>query len=249
MEHNKKIFVAVVVFAVALLVALSYILGKTDNSAEINRNRLELERLRASRDSIKTVVAFKDTMQKLLQQQISALQSEREALRGQVEVIEEQRAQGQLSVRNLRKPEDLLKKLRATYPELAESDWGVTEVYNAANQVSIQYLLIPLWFSETFIIQDQNSAAYKEQNEKLRLLDTLGERVGVLKDSVLVLEIQKSRAYKSGYDEAFAKYELVNAKYDSLLKRPPQFKVGIPNKWVFVSGAVTGLAGGVILGK
>lgn len=249
MEHNKKIFVAVIVFAVALLAALSYILGKTDNSAEINRNRLELERLRASRDSIKTVVAFKDTMQKLLQQQIFALQSEREALRGQVEVIEAQRQQGQLSVRNLRKPEDLLKKLRATYPELAESDWGVTEVYNAENQVSIQYLLIPLWFSETFIIQDQNSAAYKEQNEKLRLLDTLGQRVGVLQDSVLVLEIQKSRAYKSGYDEAFAKYELVNAKYDSLLKRPPQFKVGIPNKWVFISGAAVGAAGGVLLGK
>lgn len=245
----KKVLLVVVIFAVVLLVALSYILGKSDNSAEINRNRLELERLRASRDSIKTVVAFKDTMQKMLQQQILALQSEREALRGQVEAIEEQRQQGQLTVRNLRKPDDLLKKLRETYPELAESDWGVTEVYNAANQVSIQYLLIPLWFSETFIIQDQNSAAYKEQNEKLRLLDTLGERVGVLQDSVLVLEIQKSKAYKSGYDEAFAKYELVNAKYDSLLKRPPQFKVGIPNKWVFLSGAVTGVAGSVILGK
>lgn len=245
----KKVLLVVVIFAVVLLVALSYILGKSDNGAEINRNRLELERLRASRDSIKTVVAFKDTMQKMLQQQILALQSEREALRGQVEAIEEQRQQGQLTVRNLRKPDDLLKKLRETYPELAESDWGVTEVYNAANQVSIQYLLIPLWFSETFIIQDQNSAAYKEQNEKLRLLDTLGERVGVLQDSVLVLEIQKSKAYKSGYDEAFAKYELVNAKYDSLLKRPPQFKVGIPNKWVFLSGAVTGVAGSVILGK
>lgn len=245
----KKVLLVVAVFAVVLLVALSYILGKTDNSAEINRNRLELERLRASRDSIKTVVAFKDTMQKMLQQQISVLQSEREALRGQVEAIEEQRAQGQLTVRNLRKPEDLLKKLRETYPELAESDWGVTEVYNAANQVSIQYLLIPLWFSETFIIQDQNSAAYKEQVEKLLLLDTLGQRVGVLQDSVLVLEIQKSKAYKSGYDEAFAKYELVNAKYDSLLKRPPQFKVGIPNKWTFIGGALTGAAGGVLLSK
>lgn len=245
----KKVLLVVAVFAVVLLVALSYILGKTNNGAEINRNRLELERLRASRDSIKTVVAFKDTMQRMLQQQIATLQSEREALRGQVDAIEQQRERGQLTVRNLRKPEDLLKKLRETYPELAESDWGVTEVYNAANEVSIQYLLIPLWFSETFIIQDQNSAAYKEQNEKLRLLDTLGERVGVLQDSVLVLEIQKSRAYKSGYDEAFAKYELVNAKYDSLLKRPPQFKVGIPNKWVFISGAAVGAAGGVLLGK
>ena len=245
----KKVFIAVVVFAVVLLVALSYILGKTDNSAEINRNRLELQQLRASRDSIKTVVAFKDTLQGMLRQQIRALQSEREALRGQVELIEQQRQQGQLTVRNLRKPEDLLKKLRATYPELAESDWGVTEVYNAENQISIQYLLIPLWFSETFIIQDQNSVAYKEQNEKLRVLDTLGKRVGVLQDSVLVLEIQKSRAYKSGYDVAFAKYETVNAKYDSLLKRPPQFKVGIPNKWVFIGGALTGVAGGMILGK
>jgi len=245
----KKIFIVVVMFAVVLLVALSYILGKTDNSAEINRNRLELQQLRASRDSIKTVVAFKDTLQRILQQQISTLQSEREALRGQVEMIEEQRQQGQLTVRNLRKPEDLLKKLRATYPELAESDWGVTEVYNAENQVAIQYLLLPLWFSETFIIQDQNSAAYKEQNEKLRLLDTLGRRVGVLQDSVLVLEIQKSKAWKTGYDEAFTKYEFVNAKYDSLLKRPPQFKVGIPNKWVFFGGAAVGALGGITLGK
>ncbi len=245
----KKVLLVVSIFAVVLLVALSYILGKNDNRAEIMRNRLELEQLRASRDSIKTVVAFKDTLQKMLQQQVHVLQSEANSLRSQVDLIEQQRAQSQLVVRQLRRPEDLERKLRATFPELADSDWGVTEVYNAANQISIQYLLIPLWFSETFIIQNQNSAAYREQRDKLRLADSLGLRVSFLQDSLLVLEAQKGAAWKSGYDVAFAKYELVNAKYDSLLKRPPQFKIGVPNKWVFVSGALLGGAGGVLLGK
>jgi len=245
----KKVLLAVSIFAVVLLVALSYILGKSDNRAEIMRNRLELEQLRASRDSIKTVVAFKDTLQKMLQQQVHMLQSEANTLRSQVDLIEQQRAQSQLVVRQLRRPEDLEKKLRTTFPELADSDWGVTEVYNAANQISIQYLLIPLWFSETFIIQNQNSTAYREQRDKLRLADSLGLRVSFLQDSLLVLEAQKGAAWKSGYDVAFAKYELVNAKYDSLLKRPPQFKIGVPNKWVFVSGALLGGAGGVLLGK
>jgi hypothetical protein len=245
----KKLLIGVAVFAVVLLVALSYILGKTDNSAEIMRNRLELQQMRASRDSIKAVVAFKDSLQMMLRRQVGSLQSETEALRAQVDLIEEQRQRGQLAVRNLRKPEDLQRKLRETFPELAGSDWGVTDVFNEENQISLQYLLIPLWFSETFIIQDQNSAAYKEQVNKLRMVGVLQDSIGSLKDSVLVLETQKSSAWKGGYDVAFAKYETINAKYDSLLKRPPQFKVGIPNKWTFIIGSAVGALGGVAVGS
>lgn len=245
----KKLLIGVAVFAVVLLAALSYILGKSDNSAEISRNRLELQQLRASRDSIKAVVAFKDTVQMILQKQVGSLQSEANALRKQVDLIEKERVQGQLVVRRLRKPEALKNKLGETFPELAASDWGITEVYNAENQVSLQYLLIPLWFSETFIIQNQNSAAYKEQVVKLRQVDVLQDSIGALKDSIFVLETQKSLAWKGGYDVAFAKYAVVNAKYDSLLKRPPQFKVGLPNTWTFIAGSAVGALGGVAVGS
>ncbi len=245
----KKLLIGVAAFAVILMVALSYITARFVDKEEIMRTKLEMARLRAMRDSIFTVVAIKDSMQKLLQNQVSSLQTETNVLRDQVALLEEIRKTEQLSVRNLRRREDLQRRLEQTYPEMAHSDWGVTEVFNEEAGVGIEYLLVPLWFSETFIIEHQNSESYKKQRDKLMLVDSLQTTIVALKDSVFHLEQEKSAAYKAGYDEAYARYDTLSQKYIKLLEKPPQVKIGLPSIPTILTGGAIGVAAGVAISK
>jgi uncharacterized protein YlxW (UPF0749 family) len=245
----KKLLIAVGSFAVVLMLALSYITARFVDKAEIMRTKIEMERLKASRDSIFTVVAIKDSMQSLLKNQVSSLQTESRSLREQVALLEEIRQNEQLSVRNLRKREDLEKRLRQTYPEMANSDWGVTEVFNEEAGVGIEYLLIPLWFTETFIIEHQNSESYKKQRDKLVLVDSLQNNIVALKDSLFQLEQEKSAAYKAGYDEAYARYDTLSQKYIKLLEKPPQVKLGLPSIPTILTSGAIGVAAGVAISR
>ncbi len=248
----KKPLIAVGGFAVLLMLALSYITARYVDKEEIMRTKIEIERLKAFRDSIYAVIAFKDSLQKLLNNRVIDLQTEARSLRQQVDSLEELRKREQLSVRNLRKKEDLLKELKQTYPEMADSvwsDWGVTEVYNEKADVSIEYLLIPLWFTQTFIIEHQNSESYKKQKDKLALVDSLQNTVSALKDSLSYLKKEIIAAYKAGYDEAYAKYDTLSRKYIKLLEKPPQIKFGFPSIPTIITSAALGVAAGVAISK
>lgn len=50
----------------------------------------------------------------------------------------------------------MLKKFENTFPEVAQSDWDVTEIVNE-NSFENKFLVIPLWFNKTFIIDHQNT--------------------------------------------------------------------------------------------
>lgn len=245
MDNLKKGLITVSVIAGLLAVTLSFILGRGIDREEIQRARLEMQELRASRDSIKAIVSLKDSLQAILSSQVKQLEAETTRLRDEVEVLEEERKENQLTVRNIRKKEDLQVKLASTFPEMAQSDWGVTEVYNEDAEIGIEYLLVPLWFSETFIIDHQNSISYREQRDKLELVDTLNQQVVVLQDSLFTLEREKAVAYQMGYEEAFTKYEDINTKYIELLEQPPSIDLGIP-KWGVI-GASIGV--GVLVGS
>ncbi len=240
----KKLLIAAVSFAVLLMVALAFITARYIDHAEILRAKNERDHLRAVRDSIAAVVAQKDSIQKVLELQVAGLQTEANSLRREVDSLETLRRREQLKVRLLRKKEDLQAKFLQTFPEIAHSDWGVTEVYNEREQVSIEYMLVPLWFAETFIIDHQNALNYKKQKDKLVLVDSLQRTIIQVKDSLRILEMEKGLAYKKGYDEAFAKYEDLNERYIKLLKKPPQVKIGFP-AWGTVAGAA---AAGIVVG-
>jgi len=240
----KKLLIAAVSFAVLLMVVLAFITARYIDHAEILRAKNERDHLRTVRDSIAGVVALKDSIQKQLELQVADLQMEANMLRSEVDSLEALRRREQLKVRLLRKKEYLQAKFLQTFPEIAHSDWGVTEVYNEAEQISIEYLLVPLWFSETFIIDHQNALSYKKQKDKLLLVDSLQIAIIQVKDSLRILEMEKGLAYKKGYDEAFAKYEDINERYIKLLQKPPQVKIGFP-AWGTVLGAT---AAGVVVG-
>jgi TolA-binding protein len=245
MDSLKKGLITVSVIAGLLAIALSFILGRGIDREEIHRAQLEMQQLRASRDSIETLVAIKDSMQNVLSARVEDLTSQTDRLRREVEILEEERAENQLTVRNIRKKEDLQNRLAETFPEMAESDWGVTEVYNEEFDVGVEYLLVPLWFSETFIIDHQNSESYKQQVDRFSEIDSLHQQVSVLKDSLFTLEREKTEAYQRGYQEAFAKYEDINAKYIDLLEQPPSIDLGVP-KWTVIGASI---GAGVLAGS
>ncbi len=202
-----------------LAVTFAFFGGLWQNKEKIHRAELEMQKMRAMRDSLQTVVAFRDSIQKQLKEEVSARKNEAQALREQVAMLEEQRADDQLSVRNLRKKEDLQQRLRETFPEMAQSQWGVTEVYNEEHDVSLEYLLVPLWFSETFIIDHQNALSWKKQRDKLQQVDTLNMRVITLQDSINTLEKLNRQAFERGYNVAFFKYDSLNQEYIKELKK------------------------------
>lgn len=240
----KKALIIVSIIAGLMALLLTYLLASNINKEEINRAKLEMQQLRSSRDSIKVVVALKDSLQTMLKEEVNQLKSETNRLRSEVDRLEERRAEEQLTVRKIRKKEALQQRFMETFPEMARSDWGVTEVYNEENEISLEYLLIPLWFSETFIIDHQNSLSYRKQRDKLLTVDSLHQEIGMLKDSLFVLEREKSEAFESGYNQAFAKYEDLNDKYIQVLQKPPKIEWGFP-QWGVVAA---GVGAGVLLG-
>lgn len=244
MDSLKTGLIIVSIIAGLLAMGMSYFLGREINREEIQRAELEMQQLKASRDSIQAIVSLKDSLQSLLSTQVKQLESETNRLRNEMQELEEQRKEDQLTVRTIRKKEDLQNRLVKTFPEMAQSDWGVTEVYNEENDVSVEYLLVPLWFSETFIIDHQNSESYKQQRDKLFAVDSLHQQVSVLKDSLFTLEREKAQAYETGYDEAYTKYEDLNEKYINLLEKPPSVNLGLP-KWGVIGASV---GAGVLIG-
>jgi hypothetical protein len=239
----KKLLIGVSAFALSLTLALTYITGRYRNREEIHRAQLEAQRLRTMRDSMLIAVALRDSVQKSLQLEVGELRRSSDAMRDEVATLERQRQANQLSVRQLRSSDALHAKLMQAFPENAEK-FRVIEVRDPENDVDLEYLMVPVWFSETFVIDHQNALSWLAQRDKLLSVDSLRIRTIGLQDSVLSLERLNRLAFQTGFDSAFNRYEDLNQRYVHLLERPPQVKLGIP-KWQML---LLTAAGGVALG-
>ncbi|MEO8168083.1 MAG: hypothetical protein ABI623_07545 [bacterium] len=226
----KKILIGVSVFAGVLLLALTWITSRYIDQEEIFRAKNEMMQLKSTRDSIYALVALKDSLQRSLQIQVNDLQSEASTLRQQVATLERVRIEKQ------------------TFPQIKRT-LRASEVYDPENQVFVEYLMVPLWFHETFIIEHNNSENYKKQRDKLQTVDSLNTNIIVLKDSVFHLERDKTLAFKSGYDSAYTKYEMMSQKYINLLERPPEVSFGFPSWGSLVGSAAVGVIIGTQLEK
>ena len=239
----SKTIITLISIVVVLLIIFAYFGGLWQNKEKIHRAQLEMERLRNMRDSLYTVVAYRDSMQYMMKTQAQIYRGETEILRHEVQRLEEERQENQLSVRSLRKPEDLKLRLLENFPELGDSDWGVREVYNEENDIEIEYLLVPLWFSETFIIDHQNSLSFEQQKNTLVIVDSLNQSIIVLQDSIYVLENLNRQAYEKGFQVAYVKYDTLNQQYIEELKK------GKINWGWQTAGIIAGGVVGVIIGR
>jgi len=243
----KKLLIILGVVAVLLLVGFTYVSARFVNRGRIAQLQMEQAQLTRQRDSIYAFARTRDSLQLILTDSVQRLSIQTSALRDTVRQLEGSRQAAVLSIRRLNRTDDLQARVAAVFPEVARSSrWGITELYDEKEQVSLEYIVFPAYFAETFLIDHENALNYKQQVGKLSTLDTLNVQVIQLKDSVLVLEQQKSAAFRAGYDSAYTKYESLNAEYIAHLKNP---KVGIkfPGWLALVGATAVGVAVGTVI--
>ena len=240
----KKFLIILGVVSVLLLVGFTYVSARFVDRGKIAQLQTEQAQLTRQRDSILAFARTRDSLQAILADSVQVLTSQTSALRDTVRQLESARQATVLSIRRLRQTSELQARVAAVFPEVARaSRWGITELYDDREGVALEYIFFPAFFAETFMIDHENALNYKQQVGKLAALDTLNTQVITLKDSVFVLERQKSAAFRTGYDSAFTKYEALNADYIAYLKNP---KVGIkfPGWLALVGSAAVGVVVG-----
>lgn len=221
----------------ALAIGFAYYFGSSNNLQEIARVERERLQMQHQRDSIQTFVALKDSLQNILAGQINILKTDAENMRAHIQLLEEVRKENQIKVRYLSNVNALERKFLETFPEIPKENLKVFAQYDDRNDVSLDYIGIPLWFSETFIIDHQNAENYKKQTVKLKSLDSLNVFIGSLKDTLYFLEKEKSLAYKTGYDSSFSKYMDISKLYMKELSKP---RFELPHWGAILLGGIAG---------
>ena len=229
-----------------VLIVIAYMFGSNKNKEEIARVEAQMQGMKFQRDSIKAFVAFKDSVQLILQKRITELESDADNLRDQVNILEDVRKKDQLAVRMLDTPQDLKTKFSTTFPELPEEKIKIFEENVSQEGISIQYFGVPLWFSETFVIDHNNSINYEKQKGKLLTLDSLNQTVIALDKKVLLLEKEKSEAYRVGYDSAYTHYMEISKLYMNELEKP---RFDLPHWGAIIGGAAVGVLIGSQINK
>jgi hypothetical protein len=237
----KRALILVSVVAILLALGFTYVFARLGDRDAIVKAQADMQQLRGQRDSLLQHVARLDSTQRVLEGTADSLVGQTDSLRREVRALENARQTAQLSVRRLRRPEDLAARVVATFPEIAGSDWGITEVTSERGgaPIGIQYLVVPLWFSETFIIDHQNAGNYKSQIARLHGMDSLQVQTIALKDTIIRLEKEKTEAYRVGYDSAYKKYEALNADYIQTLKNP-RISLRLPGVAALLGSAAAG---------
>jgi hypothetical protein len=239
----KTAFYTISGLAIVLLVALVWFWARSIDEDRIHELESEMVNLRASRDSIKTVVAYKDSLQAIVQDRTNDLQAEAEDLRAEVDRLEEERREQEFDVRRLDSFAAEEAEFLETFPALRNTARLMTV---RRDEFDLQFIGIPLAATETFVIDHEDAQNYRAQRDTLLQLDELNQEVVALKDSLFLLEQEKTQAYAAGYADAFGKYEALNAEYISTLQNPC---VDVfPNQSTAIIAGGVGLVAGVALG-
>lgn len=96
--------------------------------------------------------------QSQLEAQVGDLEQQGDSMRAEIEVLERRLAATRLTVSSMPKKVGLAQRLLTSYPELAQTKWGVIEVYDDRERRYVEYMAVPLWMSETFILDHRNAS-------------------------------------------------------------------------------------------
>jgi hypothetical protein len=247
----KRTLIVVSIVAGLLALGFTYVMARLRDQEEIGRVKAEKEQLENQRDSLLQHVAMLDSATTALEDSADGLVLQTDSLRHEVRELERGRQEAQLSVRLLRRPQDLNKRFLETFPEIGGSDWGVTEIFTDDGEgepIGIQYLVVPHQFAETFIIDHQNANNFQAQRDRLVKMDSLQLVTIALKDTIIRLEQEKTAAFRTGYDSAYTKYEALNEDYIALLKNP-RVSLKMPGLAALLGSAAAGVAVGAVAAK
>ncbi len=96
--------------------------------------------------------------QSQLKAQVAGLEAQGDSMRTEIETLDRRLAATRLTVSGMPKKTGLAQRLRTSYPELAQTQWGVIEVYDEGARGYVEYFAVPLWMSETFILDHRNAS-------------------------------------------------------------------------------------------
>jgi len=230
---------AVVVAAVVALTLL--VTGFWGKREPVERVKAEAAVLQAERDSLLGEVAHRNHEKAVLERERAREEAVASRLRDSVSALERRRAEDQLAVRHTRTVGELQTRLRATFPELGNSGWGLTTVPLEGDTLGLEYLMVPAFFAETFIIDHQNAESWREQKHKLLAVDSLTLAVLALQDSITRLVAATAAAYEMGYQTAYAGYQDLSNRYVAELKKP---RLRLPSALGLLGAAGVGLVVG-----
>jgi hypothetical protein len=209
---------------------------------EVARARAAASDLRRQRDSLVAEVDARERERSALIRQRQEHETEITDLRESVASLEGRRSAHQLDVRRLRTVGELQDRLRAAFPELGPAGWGVTTLpFEGGDSLGLEYLLVPAWFAEVFIIDHANAASWREQKDRLLAVDSLHLVVASLQDSVIRLEAAKALAYQAGYQAAYVGYQDLSTRYVAELNKP---RIRLPSLVGFVGAVGVGFVVG-----
>ena len=235
-QMTLKPLMALITLIVVVLLFINSFGGRGEAIAEA---RAESVRLVHERDSLIDAVQDRDREQSALIIERESLETQAIDLRASVATLERRRATQQLTVREIRTVGALQARLRDAFPELGPSAWGLTTVpLHDGDTLGLEYLMVPAWFTETFVIDRANAESWRAQKDQLLAVDSLRLVISALQDSVLVLEAANASAYETGYRNAYANYQDLSRRYIAELNRPR----------IRVAPALVGLIGAVGVG-
>ena len=212
------------------------------NREAVARARADAARLAHERDSLVEVVRRREAEQAALGARVETHQAEADRLRDSVIALERRRATAQLSVRQIRTVGALQDRLRAAFPELGESGWGLSTLPLDGDPLGLEYLMVPAWFAETFVIDHQNAESWRAQKDQLLAVDSLQVVVIALQDSVTRLVAANADAYRTGYQTAYASYQELSKRHIAELRKP-RIRLGSALRLLGAAGV------GVVVGR
>jgi len=223
--------------AAAAVIAAVLLMVLPENRKAIARARAEAAQLTSERDSLLGVVRENERQQAELLRERDTHETVIAGLLDSVQALERERAASQLTVRQIRTTGALLERLRQAFPELGDSAWGLTVIpLEPDDSIGLEYLMLPAWFAETFVIDHANAESWRAQKDGLRSVDSLRLLVSALQDSVTRLEEAKTGAYEAGYRAAYAGYHDLSQRYVTELRKP-KLRLGSALSLILAAGA------------
>ncbi len=205
--------------AALIIVFLVHLIG--GNRDAIATAQAESSMLATQRDSLVAVVQDREALIASLGIERDTLKAIADSRRDSGDILERDRAASELVVRETHTLVALRAALRSTFPELSDLSLRTLNIsMGRGDTLGIEYLAVPAWFTETFIIDHQNAESWRAQRDRLLALDSLRVAVAALQDSIAGLQSANITAYRSGYDAAYAGYQDVSGKYVAELKKP-----------------------------
>ena len=236
----RRTVLVVLALSIALLLLVKVFGGQRKAIAQA---QAAASHFRLQRDSLVTAVNDRERQKAAFERERVMLVAEANRLRDSIPALERRRAKEQLTVRTIRTTGALQDRLRGAFPELGSTAWGLSTLpFEDGDTLGLEYLLVPAWFAETFIIDHANSASWRAQKDVLLGVDSLRLAIGALQDSVTRLVAANAAAYEAGYQTAYANYQDLSRRYVAELSKP---RIKLPS-----IVAIVGAAGiGVVIGR